>query len=100
TFIKHDRVESQPNLLTNAKKQFLEVESLPIKHILTTEYPQHFALEPWEQAEIAASTDGRDDGRPDGRPDSRADADLQPSESPRDERPDDRPEARAQRASL
>lgn len=42
TFIKHDRIEKQPQLTEAAKREFLAVESRPIKLVLLGEYPQLF----------------------------------------------------------
>lgn len=38
TFIKHDRIEEQPNLKTSAKRQFQEIESRPIRKVLLDEH--------------------------------------------------------------
>jgi hypothetical protein len=43
TFIKHDKIESQPRLLEAAKREFLEIESAPIRRTLRESYPQIFA---------------------------------------------------------
>jgi hypothetical protein len=47
TFVRHDRIIAQPNLVKSARLQFLEIESLPIK---ATIYHEHPALwqSPWE----------------------------------------------------
>ncbi len=39
TFIKHDRIGEQPNLVKSARKQFREVESATIRECLRSTYP-------------------------------------------------------------
>lgn len=47
TFIKHDQISEQPNLVKSAKKQFREVESLTIKRTLSALYP--WVSEGWSE---------------------------------------------------
>lgn len=43
TFIRHDRVERQPNVLLSAERQFREVQSARIREVLRAENPHLFA---------------------------------------------------------
>lgn len=43
TFIRHDRIERQPNLVTSAKRQFAEVQSSALREALRAENPHLFA---------------------------------------------------------
>jgi hypothetical protein len=100
SFFKNDRVEAQQNLVINAKRQFVEVESLAIKRILASKYPKHFVLEPSEQAENEHVTDRHPNSLPDDRRDDRPDEGVESLEQASDDLPDGRPEGRVTRASL
>jgi hypothetical protein len=42
TFIRHDRIQAQPNLEKSARRQFTEIESRAIRRALLSEYPKLF----------------------------------------------------------
>lgn len=42
TFIRHDRIEKQPNLVKAAKREFGDIVSTRIQRVLLAEYPQLF----------------------------------------------------------
>jgi hypothetical protein len=53
TFVKHDRIWKQPNLVTRARKEFLEIESETIRSYLAQAHP--WLVEVWTKEEIAQS---------------------------------------------
>lgn len=52
TFIKHDEVERQPNLLKAAKRQYHEIQSPRIRASLVVEYPHIFDPIPGDNARL------------------------------------------------
>jgi hypothetical protein len=59
TFVKHDRIEAQPNLVLAARRQYRELESPLIRDVLAEEYPHLFDTGSGAYAALNATASGQ-----------------------------------------
>jgi len=68
TFIKHDRILEQPNLVKAAQREFQQIESDTLRDAITATYPDVFGTPAADHREATGRRSGTPQGTPTGTP--------------------------------